>query len=131
MHRLVARGGLARGCASPRRNSGPAHAQVSLRPRAQSLKPSGVSNHRKGFGRQLKDAKEIVECLGAIGPEYGYKPARTGPRLTCYAIPEDFGGGGASLGLSSLRNSHQEAEKADQSTNSAGAALVRLSLIHI
>ena len=116
MHRLSARGGLARGCASPRRSSGPAHAQVAHGARAGSRRPGGVAPHRKGFGQQLKDAKEIVECLGDVGPDYAYKRARIGPTMTTFAIPEGFGGGEAPLGLSSLRNS-----RADSSSESEPA----------
>lgn len=128
MHRLSARGGLARGGHAPRRSSGPAHAQVAQRRSTQRRSPSGVAPHRKGFGQQLKDAKAIVDCLGVIGPEYGYKPARTGPRLTCYAIPEDFGGGGAPLGLSSLRNSREDSSSESSEGISAEATPVRYGL---
>ena len=116
MHRLVARGGLARGGHAPRRSSGPAHAQVAQQAPRQARKPAGVAPHRKGFGQQLQDAKKVVECLGDVGPDYAYKRARMGPTMTTYAIPEGFGGGEAPLGLSSLRNS-----RADSSSESAPA----------
>ena len=121
MHRLSARGGLARGCASPRRSSGPARAQVAHRGPGQARKPSGVANHRKGFGQQLKDAKEIVECLGDVGPDYAYKRARIGPTMTTFAIPEGFGGGEAPLGLSSLRNSRTDSSSESVPAISADA----------
>ena len=121
MHRLSARGGLARGCASPRRSSGPAHAQVAHGARAGSRRPGGVAPHRKGFGQQLKDAKEIVECLGDVGPDYAYKRARIGPTMTTFAIPEGFGGGEAPLGLSSLRNSRTDSSSESVPAISADA----------
>ena len=116
MHRQSAGRGLAPGRHLPRRSSGPHHAEVAPGAPGQSRKPSGVANHRKGFGQQLQDAKSIVECLGDVGPDYAYKRARMGPTMTTYAIPEGFGGGEAPLGLSSLRNS-----RADSSSESEPA----------
>ena len=120
--------GLARGGCRPRRSSGPHHAGVARRRPAGSQGPVGVASHRKGFGQQIKDAKKIVECLGVVGPEYGYKPARMGPRLTCYAVPEDFGGGGAPLGLSSLRNSHQGSSSEPSEPNLPGTEGLRTNM---
>ena len=128
MHRQIARGGLARGCASPRRSSGPTRARVAHGARAVSRRPAGAATRHKGFGQQLKDAKGIVECLGAVGPEYGYKAARMGPRLTCYAVPEDFGGGVAPLGLSNQRNSREDSSSESSQSNSAGPEASRYGL---
>ena len=120
--------GLAPGGCRPRRSRGPHHAEVVQRRPSNRRKPPGVASHRKGFGQQLKDAKEIVECLGVVGPEYGYQPAKMGPRLTCYALPEGFGGGGAPLGLSSLRNSREGSSSEPSESNSSGAEGLRTSM---
>ena len=128
MLRHSARGGLARGCASPRRSSGPTRARVAHGARAVSRRPAGAATRHKGFGQQLKDAKEIVDCLGIVGPEYGYKRARMGPRLTCYAVPEDFGGGAAPLGLSNQRNSREGSSSEPSESNSSGAEGLRTGM---
>ena len=128
MLRQTAGRGLARGGHAPRRSSGPHHAGVARRRPARDQGPLGAATRHKGLGQQLKDAKEIVECLGVVGPEYGYQPAKMGPRLTCYALPEGFGGGGASLGLSSLRNSREDSSSESSQSNSADALPGRYGL---
>ena len=128
MLRQSAGRGLAPGKHLPGRSSGPHHAGVARRRPARDQGPLGAATRHKGFGQQLKDAKEIVECLGDIGPEYGYQPAKMGPRLTCYALPEGFGGGGAPLGLSSLRNSREDSSSESSQSNSAGPAAARYGL---
>ena len=119
MLRQSAGRGLARGGHAPRRSSGPHHAEVAPGRLQQRQGPAGAAPHRKGFGQQLQDAKEVVERLGDVGPEYGFKRARMGPTMTTYAIPEGFGGGGAPLGLSSLRNSRADSSSESEQAISA------------